>query len=355
MEKRLLNNLSILIKPSSSFCNLRCSYCFYADVSQLREVENYGFISKETTHTLIMRAFEATSDLAKISFAFQGGEPTLIGLDYFKDFVNNVNLNKGKRTIQYAIQTYGTIINESWAQFFKENDFLVGISIDGFQANHDQFRYDALKKGQFNNILDAYRLLKEYDVELNVLTVLTTQLSKLPNQLYDFYKEIDVDYIQLIPCLPELNNSEKDDPSLQPKEFYEFYKVFYNRWKNDAKRFQVHLINEILNMFQGYPPITCGMLGNCSLQFVVEGNGEVFPCDFYVLDKYSIGNINENTVHELISSKNVSMFLNEPKRVSSLCFDCEFRRMCNANCKRMNIVYFDETKCGYQKLLDFMR
>lgn len=347
-------NLSFLIKPSSSMCNLICSYCFYADVSNHRAIKNYGFLSKESANQLIDKAIASTYNYSTITFGFQGGEPTLIGLDFFQYFIEQVNQKRSNRTINYAIQTNGTLLDESWIKFFKKHNFMIGISLDGYQENHDQFRYNAQKQGQYKRVLNAIGLLKEHEIPFNILTVLTKQLSQEPEKLYHYYKKQNFEYIQLIPCLPDFDKIDETNSALTPKDFYNFYKIFYRLWKEDNQPFQVSLFNDILNMFAGYPPLTCGMLGNCALHFIVEGDGSVYPCDFYVLDQYKIGNILEDSIEAMIQTKNAQTFLAETKRMSKLCQACKFKGMCNGNCKRMNVVYFDKNYCGYQLLLEDM-
>ncbi len=350
---KIPNHLSVLIKPSSSMCNLRCSYCFYADISESRSIKNYGFLSKLSSKILIEKSFEFVSSSGTVVFAFQGGEPTLAGLEFFRFFVDEVNQVKSNQKVKYVIQTNGTLINQDWAKFFKQNDFLVGVSVDGFMENHDYFRYDAHCMGQYQKTIDGINRLREEAVDFNILTVLTSRLSKYPVELYNFYKQEGFDNVQLIPCLPSLDRA-KETQGLTPLEFSSFYTRFFDLWLSDTNRFSVGLFNDIISMFRGEAPITCGMLGRCNLQFVIEGDGSVFPCDFYVIDQYKIGNILTDSFEQLITSDQSTKFLNEPKRFSSKCFSCPFLNMCNSNCKRMNIVYFDEKDCGYQILLNHM-
>ena len=287
-----LEFLSFLIKPSSSMCNLNCSYCFYNDVSKNRNIKNYGFISKNTTKNLIHKAMNSVKESGRIFFNFQGGEPLMIGLEYYEFFVSEVEKYKGDREVNYAIQSNGTLINEEWAIFFKEHSFLVGISLDGFEENHNRYRFNFNNEGQFKNTMKAIDILKKYDIDFNILTVLTNELSKFPDKLYDFYAENNFEYVQLIPCLPDLNVKE-DTNGLSPRNFSSFYKRFFDRFYEDENRFNITLFNDVFPMLFGIYPLTCGVLGNCSIQFVIEGDGGVYPCDFYVLDKYRLGNINE--------------------------------------------------------------
>lgn len=319
-------------------------------------MKSYGIMSEETMEALILKALDVSSS-STITFAFQGGEPTVAGLDYFQRFVQRVNDNRkeGQR-ILYAIQTNGYTLDMEWASFFKEHKFLVGISVDGYQENHDFFRINSKNQATFDKVYQSYQLLKTNEVDVNILTVLSKQLAKKPKELYEFYRSIDAKYIQLIPCLPPLGVVE-DEFSLTPELFASFYKDFYVLWEHDYRNGQymsVTLFDNIIPMFQGIAPSQCGMLGFCSPQYVVESDGSVYPCDFYVLDEYKCGNIVTDTLDEIRKNSVMSQFLQESKRMSPLCSTCKFKSICHGNCKRMNIVYFNnDTYCGYQDFLEF--
>lgn len=348
--------LSFLIKPASSSCNLKCKYCFYSDVSNHREHESFGIMNEETMSNLITKALSYNEETL-VTFAFQGGEPTLAGIDYFKKFTSLVDEHKKSyHQVSYAIQTNGVNLDEEWAKLFKKYNFLVGVSLDGYKENHDYYRLTHQNTGTFKTVLENIRLLEKHGVQYNILTVLTSVLARHPQKLYKFYKQNKFQFIQLIPCLPGLDKTAKEDNfALTPQLFASFYKSFYKLWEEDIKRgniMSVSLFDNIIPMYQGIPPQQCGMLGFCSPQYVVESDGGIYPCDFYVLDEYLIGNINENTLGELAKSKILNGFLHEEKKVSPLCETCKFKNICNGNCKRMNGIYFDDQYCGYQDFLN---
>lgn len=341
---------SYLIKPASSLCNMNCKYCFYSDVSHNRNDYSKGIMKKHIVDKLIEKALY---DSRNITFAFQGGEPTLAGIEYFEYFINRVNEKKNNHTIQYAIQTNGLLIDKEWIKIFKDNRFLVGVSIDGFKKNHDNIR---LKQGEgtFDKVMNTIKLLKENKIDYNILTVVTSSLSKYPNEVYNFYKKNNINHIQFIPCLPELDKST-ENYDLKPREFYSFYKAIYNLWKKDiidGKVISISLFDNLAMLFKGIYPHTCGMLGQCQLQMIIEADGSIYPCDFYALDQYKLGNIAEDEVSLIRKSQVLHQFLNEEKRYSKLCGECKFNNVCHGNCKRMNIVYFDDNYCGYQQFLE---
>lgn len=351
----IVKNLSLLIKPASSLCNFDCIYCFYHDVAQHRQVQNFGLMSDDVTTALIRQAV-AIDDNSLITFAFQGGEPTLAGLDYFEGFTQQVsNMKKPNQIIHYSIQTNGYLIDQQWCKLFSEHRFLVGLSMDGFKENHDQFRLTRQNQPTFDRVMETTKLLRKNQIDFNILTVLTSELARRPKELYEFYKENDFRYVQLIPCFLGLDQSD-DLFTLKPIEFAYFYKEFYTAWHQDyiqGHYISVSMFDNIIPMFRGFPPQQCGLLGFCSPQYVVETNGNVYPCDFYVLDKYVCGNVLTNTFDQIRDSKAMTDFLREDKRMSVLCHDCSFRKMCYGNCKRMNITMFDDEGCGYKEFLEF--
>lgn len=341
---------SYLIKPASSMCNMNCSYCFYSDVSNHRKNISNGIMKREIVNSLIVKAL---SDAQELIFAFQGGEPTLAGLDYFRYFVNKVNEMKKNHVIHYAIQTNGILIDEQWIQFFKENHFLVGLSIDGYRDNHDSVRLKGNNR-TYQQLKKTLYLLKKHHIEYNILTVVTKQLSYHADKLYDFYKKNNIHYIQLIPCLPKLNQST-DSFGLTPHDYYRFYHDFFKLWYQDLCRneyMSVSLFEDLLMIFKGRYPRTCGMLGQCQIQMIVEADGTIYPCDFYALDEYKLGNIMYDSIESILNSPNISLFINKKKQNTSLCDHCRFKNICHGNCHRMNVVYFNDHYCGYQQFLE---
>lgn len=350
-----MKQYSYLIKPASSLCNLECKYCFYHDVSSYRAEPSNGIMSDSTMRILIEKACQV-SDASEIIFAFQGGEPTIAGLTYFRNFLEFVDQKKGKdQIIRYSIQTNGTLLNDDWYELFKEHHFLVGVSLDGYKENHDYFRRGHQVQPTFKTVIETIAKLRQYNIEFNILTVLSNSLAKHPEKLYRFYKENNFRYIQLIPCLPKMNELE-DAFSLKPKMFASFYKKFYSSWLNDFNEqeyMSVTLFDDLIPMFKGIAPSQCGMLGFCSVQNVVESDGSFYPCDFYVTDEYCNGNINIDSIQSIRSSTVKDVFIHEVKRTTNQCATCEFINLCHGNCKRLNVCYFDEDYCGYRDFLQF--
>ena len=347
--------LSFLIKPSSSLCNLRCTYCFYQDVSKRRQVKSYGIMKKEVMEKVIERAFEAIDDNGVLNFAFQGGEPMLSGIEFFQQFASYVEERKTGQTVYYSIQTNGVLINDEWASFFAKKGFLVGVSLDGYESNTNYFRKDEKGNGVYGKIMDGIGILKKHQVPFNILTVLTNRLAKHPDAFYSFIKDQEFPFVQCIPCLGELEGDFGFQ--LEKERYFSFYKRVYDLWLNDYIKGEyrsIYLFDNLLLMLCDRPPQQCGMLGFCSVQFVIESNGNVYPCDFYVLDEYYCGNLLEDKIEDILKNTNLQRFIKEEKKHYTVCDTCPFWKICRGGCKRQNVVYLDEKGCGHKELLEYI-
>ena len=207
--------MGFLIKPASSACNMRCRYCFYYDVADHRACSTTSVMDDTVARAIIDKGLGVAPD-AHVSFMFQGGEPTLAGLEFFERFVAYVDEHRYRQVISYALQTNGMLVDDRWAAFFKEHDFLVGISVDGYRELHDYIRLDASGKGTYARALRAFHLLQDAGVQVNALTVLTEQLARHPQQAFNALIREHIDHVQYIPCLPGLDE-EADEFSLTPR------------------------------------------------------------------------------------------------------------------------------------------
>lgn len=350
-----MKEMSLLIKPASSACQLNCSYCFYKDVSHHRRCENNGIMSYEVCVALIHKVCNQIEDSGTITFAFQGGEPLLAGLPYFQQFCKCVNQEKKPhQTIQYAIQTNGCLLDDAWCEFFRIQDFLVGISLDGYAQNHDGFRKDAKGKGSHKQALRAIALLKKYQIPFNILTVLTRQLANHPDKLYRFYQEHNLMHIQLIPCLADLDK-EETAYALTPQRFASFYKPFFDLWIKElpTQYRSISLFDNLLRLLQDQLPAQCGMFGRCFMQMVIESDGSVYPCDFYVLDEHSCGNILQDDLETIMHHPHAEHFMKQGPLGCRLCPTCPYQAICHGNCKRSSDAYYRDNYCGYKDFLDY--
>ncbi len=354
-----MKHISVLIKPASGLCNLRCQYCFYADVTSLREVASYGKMKKETTEKMIQQIFVDLDNGDELTLAFQGGEPTLAGLPYFKQLVALVEAAQVQKNVRvhYAIQTNGMLINQKWATFLKANNFLVGLSIDGHPMYHDLHRLDTKGKGTFHRVLETKRLFDTHQIAYNILCVLTNPLAKEPKKVYQFMQKENIDYIQFIPCLDELQAQKRSSYALTPERFASFYHQLLHLWLQELAQGRyrsIKLFDDVFNLVVNRQVNACGLVGNCQIQYIIEADGSVYPCDFYVLDEYRLGFIQEQTLRELFSQDIGQKFLCEKKEPCALCQTCPFQQMCHGGCKRMKAAMYVNAAgdfCGYQRFL----
>lgn len=329
--------INLLIKPSSSNCNLRCEYCFYHSLSGKRKVKSYGMMSIETLESLVKKALE----YADISccFAFQGGEPTLAGLDFYKkliEFEKKYNIKKVK--IDYAIQTNGIVINEDWAKFLADNNFLVGLSLDGPKEINDAYRTLANGKGSFHRIFKTIQLFDIYKVEYNILSVVTSFSSEYANKIYSFYKKNNFKYLQFIPCIDPFGTQPgSSEYSLTPIKYAKFLNNLFDRWYDDIQKgniISIRYFDNLISMAMGYLPESCGMRGICACQNVIEADGSVFPCDFYATDEWCLGNFKDYSFDELKNSDTAVKFIKASEYTDAECKVCKWHRLCYGSCRR---------------------
>ncbi len=330
-----LSSLSILIKPASGSCNMRCRYCFYADETRKRAEAGHGAMSLATAENLVRRAMESAE--GGCAFCFQGGEPTLRGLDFFRDFVALARrYDAGRARASFSIQTNGLLLDDQWAAFLKENRFLVGLSMDGDRQTHDLNRVDADGNGTFSRVLRAARLLGKYAVPFNILTVVNARVARSADSIYSFYKKNGLLYQQYIPCLdPIFERRGGSSWSLTPEAYGRFLIRLFDRWYADRMRGEpvyIHYFESLAGMLQGVPPASCGMMGVCSVQTVVEADGSVYPCDFYALDEYRLGNVNADSFDELHQKR--LPFLEQSRQGLEKCVSCRHGPLCRGGCRR---------------------
>lgn len=347
-----MDSISVMVKPASSACNLRCRYCFYADVAASRTVARHGVMPAETASLLARRLAEAVDFSGDAYVSFQGGEPTMAGLDWFRAFARELSGYSGV-TPHGSLQTNATLLDEDWCAFLAEHGFFVGVSLDGPRTQMDRFRLDAVGEGTYARALRGIELLRAAGVEFNVLTVVTRQLARHPQQLMQFYLQHGFADVQLIPCLPPLDGTD-DGMSLRPADYRSFYLGFFRAWQRAAQQGQlvrVNLFDNVLGMLMGHPPYQCGMLGRCTVQYVVEANGDVYPCDFYCLDEYLLGNLANAPLHKLGTGVDAEAFLAGQSCRREPCATCPYARICNGGCRRQNVCYLTESSCAYRDVL----
>lgn len=329
--------LNLLIKPASGNCNLKCKYCFYNDISEIRETENFGMMDEETLEVLVQKAFNYAEHYC--TFAFQGGEPTLVGLDFYKKLIElQKKYNTNNIKVNNALQTNGMVIDEEWTKFLGDNNFLVGLSLDGPKEVHDANRIDYKDKGSYNKVMKTARLFDKHKVEYNILFVVNAYVARHVQKIYNFFKKNNFKFLQFIPCLDPLNEEWGiHEYSLTPEKYTKFLKSLFDVWYDDIKKgnmVSIRTFDNYVGMIMGYRPEACGMTGECSCQFVVEADGGVYPCDFYVIDEYFLGNIKEKELEELRNTENAKRFVEVSRYIDPSCKKCKWFGICRGGCRR---------------------
>lgn len=352
-----MRQFSMLIKPASSLCNMRCRYCFYHDVASHREAYSHGVMKERTAQAVIDRAFEHVgAGPAEITFGFQGGEPAVAGLDFFRAFTAYVREKQpaGVR-VRYALQTNGTLLTDEWAAFLSEHDFLVGVSLDGSREVHDFLRLDKDGRGTYAAVTRGIRRLDAHGAAYNILAVVTRQMARHPRQVYAALTRAGYRYLQFIPCLRPLEGGDRQPFDLTPRDYAAFLKQTFVLWKADWERGQpvsVRLFDNLVGMLRGDPPGQCGLLGRCAMQMVVEADGSVYPCDFYVLDEYRCGSVLTDSFAAMEASGPAQAFLSAPTPLHPLCGDCRAFPLCGGGCRRTREFFAAEDGyCPYQDFL----
>lgn len=337
MEKKPRQQIVMMIKPSSSACNLACSYCFYQDLASKREIPSHGFMKDEVMRAIIEKCM---AEAEHCSFMFQGGEPSLIGLPFFRRFVETVNaLNETYRcTIHYAFQTNALTLDPEWAGFFKENGFLVGVSFDGNARLHNLYRKDARGEGSAQRVLQSISLLKEQGVDFNILSVVTPAMAENVRPMWNYLSGHGLPFLQFIPCMDPFGEEPGEMSfSLSPDSYAKFLKDLFDLWYESlakGKGVSVRFFDNLVSMLVGYPPESCDMSGICSVQYVSESDGSIYPCDFFCSDGYLLGNILDSAIAELDGKRKGLQFIESSPNKSLACSTCQWKSLCRGGCKR---------------------
>lgn len=349
-----------MTKPIGPICNLDCKYCFYLEKEALYTDRKWR-MAPELLENYIRQYIEAQpTDM--VSFAWQGGEPTLLGVDYFRQVVAlQQRFANGKR-IENAFQTNATLLDEEWARFLKENDFLVGVSIDGPRELHDFYRVDKRGGSSFDQVMRGIEVLQRHDVRFNTLTCLNRVTSKKPLEIYRFLKDIGSEFLQFIPIIERrpgaqtrswgLDHAAPDEAqdakaelpvlpwSVRADDFGDFYIRLFDRWvRKDVGRIFVQLFDTALGKWVGEPGGICVHQETCGDALAIEHNGDLYSCDHFVYPHYKLGNIAETEIAEMVDSSRQRDF-GRAKRdtLPPYCRRCEVRFVCNGGCPKYRFL-----------------
>ena len=335
-RKKKLN--SLLIKPAGPDCNLGCQYCFYLKKSNLFPATRLHRMSLEILEETIRQAMSQGSP--EIYFGWQGGEPTLMGLDFFRQAVF-FQLKYGRnQVVTNGFQTNGLLINRDWAKFFHEFKFLVGLSLDGPRHIHDRYRQHSGGQGSWSEVVDKAKLLLDSEVATNALVVVNDYSARFPEEIYEFLKSLGLTYMQFIPCLePDPNRSgQPADFSVTAEQYSNFLFKLFAIWKADFKNGQpltyIRNFESLAFAYAGLTPPDCTLHKECGDYVVVEHNGDVYSCDFFVQPEWKLGNVLEKRIVDMLNSALQKKFGQRKSLLPEECKKCAWLLYCRGGCPK---------------------
>lgn len=331
-------SLHVLVKPASSLCNLACTYCFYLDVAEQQGRHHRHFMTEEIMSRLINEVL-LLSDGGQITFGFQGGEPLLVPLDFYRHFIDEVSrLNHKNSKIEYTLQTNGLFITEEHASFFKEHHFLIGLSLDGGEKIHNLFRLSQNGQPTYDRVIQVLDLLKKHDVFFNVLVVVTHQSAPHIKVIYEELKHLGVFYMQFIPVLEPLNTEPFSmSYALTQEDYAFFHSVLWDLYTEDRQKgtfIFIRYFDNLKHMMNKNRVEQCGVSGMCHAQIIVESNGTVYPCDFYSDKNHELGNIMDKTLRDLVKHPIMKSFIIDSLQIHENCQKCDVYHLCRGGCRR---------------------
>lgn len=336
-----LNPFHVLIKPIGPLCNLDCDYCFYLDKTEYFPNQNRFDMSDELLEAHIKGYIESQPrGTVEVTFGWQGGEPTLRGIDFYKRAIAYQQKHKREgMNVLNTFQTNGVLINDEWAQFLKLNRFLVGISLDGDEELHDRYRKHRNGKGSYQQVVRGLHCLQKYDVEYNVLTVIQANNGKHGRRVYQHLISLGVQFIQFIPVVEAEKGKGVTDRTVGAKQFGRFMIEVFNTWReNDIGRVFVSHFDNALGMSLGMPSSSCVHSPSCGNNLVIEHNGDVYSCDHFVYPQFKLGNIKRSDYPDLIETPIQQNFSRGKPSSSALnCGQCSQRYLCHGACPAQRI------------------
>ncbi|MUL08717.1 anaerobic sulfatase maturase [Aliivibrio fischeri] len=329
----------LFIKAESARCNLDCHYCYYLK----NEDKSKPGMDAETLDKLVSNHIQSQPpQIPVIDFIWHGGEPMMKGLAFYQTAIELQQAHQSTTPIQNTIQTNGTLINERWAAFFAQHNFMVGISIDGPQLINDIARIDKAGNSSFERTRRGIQHLKQQNVEFNTLTVINNKSYKHGKTIYRFLKENGSTYLQFQPCIDhEMDRRFDYDWTLTGKQWGEFLCNVFDEWAaNDIGKIYVQFFENCLMILMGHQSQMCHHVETCGQQLMIESNGDVFSCDHYAYNNYRIGNINDNnaSLAQMVNSPEQILFgQNKHDSLNQKCFRCDFKPLCNGGCPKNRV------------------
>jgi uncharacterized protein len=348
----------VMAKPSGSACNLACAYCFFQKKSRL--YPGSSFRMSDQVHELYIRQLMEGHQVPRVTVAWQGGEPTLMGLDFFRRSVELQNrYAKPGTRIENTFQTNGVLLNDDWCRFFNENGFLIGLSIDGPKALHDTYRKDKGGRGTFEKVVRAARLFQKHRVEFNVLCTVNRKNADHPLAVYRFFRDVlKANYIQFIPIVERDNESGFQEGntvtsrSVRPAQWGQFLNIIFDEWiQLDVGRTFVLNFDGALAGWLGMAGTVCIFGPTCGEGTALEHNGDLYSCDHFVEPDHYLGNILEKPLIELVASEKQRKFGRDKQyMLPRYCRACDFLHICNGECPKNRFVETPDGEPGLNYL-----
>ena len=326
---------TLLIKPAGPDCNMACRYCFYACKSEMFDGPAHRMSDGVLEH-LVESYLECGFEQS--GFAWQGGEPTLMGLDFYKRLVQlQKQYGKPGQIISNALQTNGILLDDAWCSFLAEYKFLTGISLDGPKEYHDHYRKDHAGNGTFDRVMAGIEACRRNNAEYNILVLLNRINVQHPDELFDFFIENGVHFLQFVPCVEQAeDNPQKAAPySITPKEYGSFMSRIFDRWLDyGVQKLSVRLFDTLLSFLLGGPHTECTFGRQCADYIVIEHNGDAFCCDFYVTGDSRLGNIMETPIEQLAGGETKRKFNRRKMEIDNKCLVCRYLDICRGGCPK---------------------
>ncbi|MFA7693317.1 MAG: anaerobic sulfatase maturase [Candidatus Hydrogenedentes bacterium] len=364
----------VMVKPVGSSCNLRCSYCFYLEKKKLYPHRREPKISDSLLESFIEQHCAAQARQSEIHFAWQGGEPTLAGLPFFKKVIALQQRYAQGKAVKNALQTNGILFDNEWADFLKEQDFLVGLSLDGPERFHDRYRRDPSDGPTFQRVMESLRLLKEHDVAFNILACVNRQTAQAPEDVYRFLRAHGSGFIQFIPIVERrvvqasedaLTLVAPDDPveaavtewSVRPRDYGLFLQRIFDLWvREDVGRVFIQLFDTALEAWLGYEPSLCFFKECCGDALILEYNGDLYSCDHFVYPSHLLGNLNDLSLIELARSAQQQRFGEDKRdRLPQQCRACPVNFVCHGECPKHRFLRTADGEKGLNYLCEAYR
>jgi len=341
MAKKFKPLSSVLIKPSGPDCNLNCTYCFYLEKSSLFQQNKIHRMSPGIQEETIRQVMQQSGE--NVSLAWQGGEPTLMGLDFYRRGVELEMKYGHGQMVGNGLQTNGLLLNHDWAKFLKKYDWLVGLSLDGPEFIHDHYRLDQGRKGTHARVEDHAKMLLDEGVAANAMCCVTSHSVKHPEELYHYYKELGLTFMQFIPIV----ETDKNDPSraadfsVTAEDYGRFLNRLFDLWLADFKNGQpttsVRHFESVFYNYVGLQAPECTMMKECGPYAVIEHNGNVYSCDFFVEPKWKLGNVMNDRLINMLNSKRQTVFGQAKALLPRECRQCSWLTKCYGGCTKDRI------------------